>query len=448
MGKDARRIRKFTSAELSSVDYSFPYCGPLLEGQAVISCEASTVFSSGRGVGLSRRWSARGSEGRPEGRSEREAVLLGLSKAHIWPPSENKGENGQKRSWADRAWELRQEGKAGFEALREWSRRQAGKKIHPALLQPDSVVRLREVCPAAADRIADSRESASRSYEWESYQGGSYNLLVARREFHGVCLLRRERQGGGCRDIVRKMSRASSRRLQIKLGKLDHERAVPVLVTLTWPGSWLTKDWSREGRQWKAYLHAFRKRVERKYGKVFGSWLLEPQGRGAPHFHLLLWVDFIDKDWLARAWFEVVGSGEESHLWAGTRVEKVRSWRGIASYMSRYFKQGGKHEVPDDWKRPGRFWGFWNDSAAPRVQLNHPISRGEFHILRRWTARYLHSCLSEKKGREWWRATFRQSVEHSSYAKLWAFLPGEMIERWVMYLDWCKCPEKAGRVPF
>lgn len=155
-------------------------------------------------------------------------------------------------------------------------------------------------------------------------------------------------------------------------------------VTLTYP-----KVWDDDPQVWKKQLKAFRKRLERAFGRMGVVWKLEPQKRGAPHFHLLLLVPPAmcrdlrqgERKWrrgryctnwrgvhlrtvrnfVSRAWFKVVNSGDVKHLRAGTQVEPLETWDKIVGYVSKYlgktcvFMDQGSGEV----KNVGRFWGVW-----------------------------------------------------------------------------------------
>ena len=66
---------------------------------------------------------------------------------------------------------------------------------------------------------------------------------------------------------------------------------------------------------------------------------------GIDYLNLLFWVP--------SAWYKSVRSGDIKHLRAGTRVERVRSWRGVMAYASKYM---GKIEaLPDSWASLGDF---------------------------------------------------------------------------------------------
>jgi hypothetical protein len=81
--------------------------------------------------------------------------------------------------------------------------------------------------------------------------------------------------------------------------------------------------------------------------------------------------------WLSRAWYEAVGSGDESHLRAGTSVDLDQSLKGsdalrLALYFAGYSTRKDKeyqHKVPaegwvDENGSTGRFWGYFGVKPA------------------------------------------------------------------------------------
>lgn len=138
--------------------------------------------------------------------------------------------------------------------------------------------------------------------------------------------------GGGIRGKVGLFSRQSKKRLMDLLSTLDKQEK-PLFLTLTYPA-----EWANDSKVWKKDLENFCKRMTRKYSKSSLIWKLEPQKRGAPHYHLMVWglTYYQLLCFASTAWYEVVGSGDEKHLQAGTRVERIRSWRGVRSYAAKY----------------------------------------------------------------------------------------------------------------
>jgi len=136
-----------------------------------------------------------------------------------------------------------------------------------------------------------------------------------------------------------------------------------VMVTLTYPGSFPTN-----GKATKEHLRRFLQEIRREYmrrcdkGDVNGSshssfWFLEFQSRGAPHYHIFTtWAP--NKEWVAKRWYEIVGSEDERHLRAGTRTEFLRTGRaGTISYAAKYAAKQEQKRVPEFFDNVGRFWG-------------------------------------------------------------------------------------------
>lgn len=162
-----------------------------------------------------------------------------------------------------------------------------------------------------------------------------------------------DRHGGCGRGRVRGFTRRSARRLGSYLQ--DAEADYRVMLTLTYPGG---GDWTAA----KRHLHAFCERLRRRFGDQAGwslCWFLEFQRRGAPHFHIFT-THWIDRHELSQIWFEIVGSGDERHLAAGTRAEWLRLGRdGAAAYARKYAAKAEQKILPDMFKNTGlgRWWG-------------------------------------------------------------------------------------------
>lgn len=196
------------------------------------------------------------------------------------------------------------------------------------------------------------------------------------------------------RGIIRGFSTRSRRRLLQRIAQInrnDRRVARPLFVTLTYPAAFPTM------RASKRDLDVFGKRIRRKYPQASYFWRLEPQRRGAPHYHLIVFgVDFIPKTWLSRAWFEVVGTKDPVHLKAGTQVKRIRSWRGVWSYASKYLaKVEGEvvneetgEVLGDEW---GRHWGIVGAENLPIEIQEIFLMEDDWYKVRRLLVRYLHS---------------------------------------------------------
>lgn len=194
--------------------------------------------------------------------------------------------------------------------------------------------------------------------------------------------------GGGPRGHVTEFSRASRRRLMKLLASIDKEAVeIPLFLTLTYPAAY-----PEDAPTVASHLRAFRERLVRRYGKRPGIWRKEYQRRGAPHLHVMIWVDADLAElrrWVSRAWYEVVGSGDERHLRAGTQVQQVKSWRGVRGYAAKYM---GKIETlragaPSGCVRmsgsAGRQWGVWYRALLPITAHEYYLNLRSFFRLRR-----------------------------------------------------------------
>jgi len=114
-----------------------------------------------------------------------------------------------------------------------------------------------------------------------------------------------------------------------------------------------------DGRIIKGHLEAFRIAYQRRFGGEH-IWVLEFQKNGNPHYHLVTDCKddiVVQREFVARTWYRVVGSGLEKHLAAGTSCEVVRSPEGVSSYMASYLGKVDQKMVPENFANVGRFWG-------------------------------------------------------------------------------------------
>jgi hypothetical protein len=209
---------------------------------------------------------------------------------------------------------------------------------------------------------------------------------------------------------VREFSRRSRTRLQQTLCAVPvaHVGRGLLFVTLTYPAHY-PGDW----QVWKRQLDTMAKRLRRKFPAFAGVWKLEPQKRGAPHFHLLVvGLPFLAKSWLSEAWYEVVGSGDPKHLAAGTNVQLARSHRGVVSYAAKYTAK--RQALPADWQEGvGRYWGVHNRRGLGVVWKWAPLSEARFWQACRFTRRLIaHRRASQGRG-----------PPRPASAGMWAVLP-------------------------
>jgi len=158
-----------------------------------------------------------------------------------------------------------------------------------------------------------------------------------------------------------------------------------VLITLTYPFGF-----GFNGRQSKRHLKMFLQRLKRRADSLDGNsntygsfWFAEFQQRGSLHYHIFTTHRF-PKEWVSKAWYETVGSEDERHLLAGTRIESIKSGRkGICAYASKYAAKQQQKVVPKDFGWVGRFWGVsgWRGSMSADTWLE-PEDTGTKAVMR------------------------------------------------------------------
>jgi hypothetical protein len=185
--------------------------------------------------------------------------------------------------------------------------------------------------------------------------------------------------------------------------------SVPVFVTLTYPG-----DFSTNPEQWKNDLDALWRRLERTFPQASCVWVLEPQRRGAPHYHLLVWgvKCYALRYWVKRAWYQVVSSGDERHLAAGTQVDQARSSKGVQSYLASYVASTAKagwddyaEEYPDG---VGRCWGAKGRARLPLSEVETiAMTDREAARLIRFLTSYVNSRKRARARAKGWKSHYK-----------------------------------------
>jgi hypothetical protein len=196
--------------------------------------------------------------------------------------------------------------------------------------------------------------------------------------------MRAKRKPGTVRGKVGAEFSPSSRRYLLReLGAINQSRLLykTLMVTLTYP-----ETWPGSPAEWKKNLLAFVKRVLRRYPGAAGFWRLEPQARGAPHFHLIIFnVRYLPFDWVGAAWADITAGNAA----ACSETRRARSYRGVMSYAAKYmakvggdagFTAGPGGEVLSE---VGRLWGKFNADGLPVDLRTYTLTMDQFYPLRR-----------------------------------------------------------------
>jgi len=208
-----------------------------------------------------------------------------------------------------------------------------------------------------AGRVPLSTTHKSPFVEWAS---GAGLLKVSKGEVL-------EKKGGGKRGAIKGFSYASRLRMMRTIAKIKLDAELPDFVTLTYPDKFPTPKES------KRHLDLYIKRLLRFFPEIGLIWKLEPQERGAPHYHMMAWgVSTHDLFmFTVKNWYEIAGNGDKKHLafhmgGFGNRpcVEKVYNRNGVMSYASKYL--GKTFEVAGwDEKWTGRYWAIVQKDNIP-----------------------------------------------------------------------------------
>lgn len=189
---------------------------------------------------------------------------------------------------------------------------------------------------------------------------------------------------------IKGFSRSSRYRLLKKLNQLNPDNCSNYYhITLTYP-----KDFPTEGEIYKGDLDAFLKRVKRKFGaEIMYLWKLEFQKRGAPHYHIILYIPsdarikFL-RDWFGLNWFQVVqrywDTKDTLHKYAGVSVDKIDNLKMAGSYLSKYISK----DEDDSASAQGRYWGC-SKNWGHTILEDQSLTAIQLIILRRLLKRYL-----------------------------------------------------------
>jgi len=201
---------------------------------------------------------------------------------------------------------------------------------------------------------------------------------------------------GGKRAAIIKFSSRSRKNLLKKLFSLPLYPSL--FLTLTYP-----KYFPADSHEWKRHLDNFRRVFLEKFPKAWFFWKLEPQKRGAPHYHLIgdlgeeINIHLL-RQYISRLWFEVCGTGYAAHLAAGTNVEVIKdSERKMQGYVCKYIGKLDNNEY-EAWSHPGRFWGIIGRKNLPEaLSVAVSMDAPEYYVVRRLIRRWLKSVSPKSK---------------------------------------------------
>jgi hypothetical protein len=217
------------------------------------------------------------------------------------------------------------------------------------------------------------------------------------------------RDGYKPRSIIVEWSRKSRAAMTLRLGTLDYRPLflrgrLPAMITLTYPGDWLTV--APDAATAQRHLNALRKRYEYQFGEpLIGLWKREHQRSGSPHFHLFAAPPSGRSFaiWLSKAWADIVAHPDPNerakHERAGTGIDyatgiRASDPRRVATYFSKHNSANFgvkeyQNRPPQQWidaGSVGRFWGYWGiKPLVLTVEISDNDALFVARVLRRWS---------------------------------------------------------------
>jgi len=197
--------------------------------------------------------------------------------------------------------------------------------------------------------------------------------------------------GGGTRKSITEFSKSSRKNF---LKNIFSRSSYPSLfLTLTYPNKY-----PADSKEWKRHLDNFFRSFSDKFPNAWFFWKLEPQKRGAPHFHLIGDLGAEIKVSLLRAyvkllWYRTCKTGDIKHLSAGTQVDFINDSIGkMRAYVCKYVGKAVTGHIYEKWQRPGRFWGILGrKNLPPPTYTIIDLNKKEFLNVKRLVRRWLKS---------------------------------------------------------
>lgn len=218
----------------------------------------------------------------------------------------------------------------------------------------------------------------------------------------------------GERGTVNGFSAMSRRRLMERVIRLDWTEQQAYFITLTYPAVY-----TRNPREWKANLHAFKQWLWRQstVPDPWCLWRLEFQRRGAPHYHLVaclvVGTDLsVLRDRIRVEWSRLVGLSATPGHFARVDVQEVRlqgdaGTQRLLTYLCKYVgkRQKARHPVDPETgeiSNTGRMWGSWGPvpyAASVSITISATDYIQYCRRVRRWAKRnpfLSHASVAQK----------------------------------------------------
>lgn len=237
-----------------------------------------------------------------------------------------------------------------------------------------------------------------------SYQNKDFGLFafenifyIKKRIYHDPIPTKRKWK----RSKIFTFSKSSRNRMFQLLAKVQRAfKVAPVHCTLTYHNKFNLKE-----RSFATDFHAFLIALKRQFPGIYYIWRLERQKRGAPHYHIMLFLQDIKDDRvfeklqvIARViWCKIVDKNDKDLYQYGCKITKILNYRVACSYFSKYL---AKEEAFFDEDMRGRRWGYSRDLPID-CQTEALLTKREVVRLSRVIRKWLFSKARSKF--KWYR---------------------------------------------
>ncbi len=228
--------------------------------------------------------------------------------------------------------------------------------------------------------------------------------------------------GGGARKAITEFTPRSRKNFLKKVLSLSTYPSV--FITLTYP-----KHYPADCKEWKRHLDNFFRSFSRKFPDTWFFWKLEPQKRGAPHYHLIGNLDVeinvhLLRRYVSELWYRTCGTGDLKHLHAGVQVDFIDDSVGkMRAYVCKYVGKAETGYAYEEWEHPGRFWGVLGRKKLPPVSyIIIDLNENEFLKVKRLVRRWLKSLSGSSR---------KYSVRLKSVFSFFILTQHELIQKFI-----------------
>jgi len=227
------------------------------------------------------------------------------------------------------------------------------------------------------------------------------------------------------RGQINTFSRKSRNNLMRKFSQIKQDiLSKPLFITLTYHYGY-TVDEFKAITDLNVFLQALRDR----WNVLYYIWRLELQKRGAPHFHIILWLPNYMHDlesdntqiWLNNAWHRIADPNSRRHAQYGCKIIPMENYKHVVCYLSKYI---AKEDEAIEHNYTGRRWGNSRNLPIEPYKIVS-LNQSQYYILRRIIRKWLQS--KSKKCRKYARSFLRIS-------KHYIFLGRNVAEKLIEYV--------------